>query len=89
MQGVGDFIEGYHGCFTHGTKLPQNMISSLGLPKCKFCGGSSHSTTGDYPYWVWCCKEAEEEYNLKVDDGQISRLRSRGYKVEKIETLQV
>lgn len=73
MQGVSDFIEGYH----HAAVV-------FGPPPCRFCGGSSHSTTGDYPYWVWCCDEAKEESDMAEDDRAISRLRSRGYQVKKI-----
>jgi hypothetical protein len=50
--------------------------------KCKHCGGVSEIISGNpNSYTKWCCKQAKEDVELKLDKKAIDRLRSRGYTV--------
>ncbi len=52
--------------------------------RCKHCGGIPKIIDPGYTaYTKWCCEQAKEDEELKVDAKAISRLKSRGYQVVK------
>lgn len=51
--------------------------------KCKYCNKVSQSIPNG-PY-IWCCKEAKEDNEIKIDTIEIARLQSRGYTVTKVK----